>query len=160
MEDDNEVLVERDSSECFCMFKKFHPVDIKSSPMAPLTLEDIYHFSTAYFANEVINQVRFASFDGYVTSTQARTYLMLSWWICLTLNWRARLLNSCHFSSSLSSVKIGITQKKFDYLKWLNYILLMHKLLYKYFWVIHIDTYRLSILGCKHFCGHCQFAME
>lgn len=46
--------------------------------MVPLTLEDICHFSTAYFANEVINQVRFASFDGYVTSTQARTYLILS----------------------------------------------------------------------------------
>lgn len=78
MEENNEVLVESDSSECFYMFKKFHPVTIKSSSMAPLTLEDICHFSTAYFANEVINQVRLASFDGYVTSTQARTYLILS----------------------------------------------------------------------------------
>lgn len=69
--------MESDLSECFYTFKKFHPVDIKRSPMALLTLEDICHFSTAYFANEVINQVRFASFDGYVTSTQARTYLVL-----------------------------------------------------------------------------------
>lgn len=86
-------------------------------PMASLTLEDISHFSTIHFANEVISQVWFASFDGYVTSAQGKDIFDSFMMNLSGLNSRARLFNSYHFSSSLPPAKTDITWKEYDYLK-------------------------------------------